>query len=69
MSIEQLLGKTLTKITNDDSEILFETTEGEVYKMYKMYHSQDCCETVSIDTIYGDLQDLIGNPILLAAET
>lgn len=64
--IELLLGKTLTEVRKTDNEIFFVVTENEIYKMY---HSQDCCECVSIDDINGDLQDLIGNPITLAEET
>ena len=65
--IEQLLGKTLTAVVKneDNDEIIFTVDDGTEYKMY---HAQDCCESVSIDDINGDLNDLIGTPILLAEE-
>lgn len=31
-----------------------------------MFHDQDCCEHVSIEDVQGDVEDLIGSPILLA---
>lgn len=65
LNVAELLGKTLTKIDSESDEITFHTTEGEVYKMY---HDQDCCESVSVDDIIGDLDDLIMSPILEAAE-
>lgn len=34
----------------------------------RMYHEQDCCESVSINDINGDLNDLIGQEILLIEE-
>lgn len=63
--INELLGKVLTEVKNTGNEIIFITDDN---KQYKMYHCQDCCESVSIDDICGDLQDLIGSPILLAEE-
>ena len=62
-----MVGKTLVSVVknNDDDELLFETTDGD---KYRMYHSQDCCESVTIDDICGDLEDLIGSPILVAEE-
>ena len=66
MQISALLGKTLTAVKRiGDEEIIFTVDEGE---RYKMYHSQDCCESVEIEDIEGDLQSLVGNPIVVAVE-
>ena len=67
VGIEALLGKTLKEVkkNHDDTALLFTTTEDEVYLMY---HQQDCCETVYIEDIAGDLDCLIGYPITLAEE-
>ncbi len=65
LNINILVGKTITNIKNENDSIIFETlNEGS----YKMYHEQDCCENVTIEDVNGDLQDLIGTPILLAEE-
>ena len=63
--ISELIGKTLLKIDKQDDEITFFCSSGEAYKLY---HSQDCCESVCIEDIVGDLDDLIGASILKASE-
>ena len=61
---EDLVGKMLIKAENlDDEELVFTLDNG---KAYKLYHEQDCCESVRIADIVGDLEDLIGLPILMA---
>ena len=66
ISFDVLIGKTLTKVEVIDSEVFrFTTTEGVVYLLY---HRQDCCESVTVEDVCGDLADLVGTPILEASE-
>jgi hypothetical protein len=61
-----LQGKTLTKVEQiGDDRIRFEVGDG---KAYELFHSQDCCESVAVESVTGDLADLVGVPILLAEE-
>lgn len=67
VGLQELIGKTMESVVNkDDEELIFTTIDGEVFKLY---HSQDCCESVTIDDIVGDLQDLVGSPILVSEES
>jgi len=68
ITFEELVGKTLIdiQINNYNDEIIFITDN---YKKYKLYHSKNCCEKVNIESIDGDLNDLLGNPILMAKMT
>jgi hypothetical protein len=66
LEFSTLQGKTLTKVEQiGDDVIRFEFDDG---KAYQLYHSQDCCESVVVESITGDLADLVGTPILLAEE-
>lgn len=64
--LSDLVGKTLVKIDKTNDSLLFETSDG---KQYKLHHYQDCCESVYIESIVGDLSDLLGEPILFAEES
>ena len=65
ISFNVLKGKILTKIEikDVDEKIVFTTSEGVEYVMC---HKDDCCESVTIVDISGDLDDLLNLPILLA---
>ena len=65
VEIRALESKTIIEATNTGDEIHFRCSDGSAYRMY---HSQDCCESVSVEDIIGDLSDLYGSPILEARE-
>jgi hypothetical protein len=63
-----LKGKTIKSIVGAEKrsdEIHIECTDGSAYLMG---HDQDCCETVDIEDVCGNINDLIGAPILQAEE-
>ena len=63
----RMLGKTFVQVTGavGNFDLLFETANGE---RFMFSHQQDCCERVDINDIVGDLEDLVGEPLLLAEE-
>ena len=65
MGIEILVGKTLTAVQHTEDEIIFLADDG---KKYKLHHQQDCCESVTVEDICGNLDNLVGSPILRASE-
>ena len=67
-NITDLIGKTIIK-TNDltkDSESVIFYTDDDITFVFE--HDQSCREHVSIDDICGDIEDLIGSPLLIAEE-
>lgn len=61
-----LKGLTLTKIENTPDEIIFHVDDG---RKFRQVYYPDCCASCSVDEIFGDLEDLIGTPILQAEES
>ena len=65
---EELKGKTITKIKGmkkDSVCVEFFCSDGN---KYVMDHEQDCCESVYVEDVCGDVEDLLNSPILLAEE-
>jgi hypothetical protein len=64
VDVSVLMHRTITNLQqNGDDELLFTMDNGD---RYIMYHSQNCCEHVRIEDINGDLNDLVGSPVLQA---
>lgn len=66
-SVVDMLGKTLKtiEVSIEKDEIHFYTIHDE---HYVMYHRQDCCESVTIEDIVGNLKDLVDSPLLMCEE-
>ena len=60
--ISDMVGKTFKTVKATEDELIFTGSCGT----FTFYHNQDCCETVYIESIVGDLEDLIGEVILSA---
>ncbi len=64
-SVAGLVGMTILAVRNEDNyDLVFEFDEG----VARLYHEQDCCESVTIEDINGDLNDLVGTPLLADEE-
>lgn len=63
--IEEMLGKVFVSVEQKDDELIFKT-ETEVFTFL---HYQDCCESVYIESVVGDLEDLVGEPLVRAEES
>ena len=68
MKFSDMKGKTLVSVVGlrkDSDDVIFTTDQGEEYRML---HYSDCCESVYIEDVCGDVDDIIGSPILVAEE-
>lgn len=66
--IDELKGVVLDGIegaTIGSDEIIFISGNNK----WKLYHEQDCCESVELNDIIGDLRDIVGSEILNAYES
>ncbi len=62
-----LLGVTLLRVErHGNEEIVFTAIDG---RRWKLYHQDDCCESVTIESVVGNLNDLVGYPITMADES
>lgn len=77
-----LIGKTVYEVHSGNISSLSTSTlsddrfEGDVFVLncmdgtqFVLYHAQDCCESVDLVDIDGDISDLIGSKLIVAEET
>jgi len=64
--IESMVGKIFTRVSGGvgSGEMVFENAT----ERFVFFHAQDCCESVDINDITGDLEDLVGEPLWIAVE-
>lgn len=63
--MSDLVGRVPMSIVADEEEIIFRFEDGYIAKFY---HEQDCCESVWVEDVNGDWEDLVGVPLLVADE-
>ena len=62
----ELVGQTIVKVEIIHQREMVFTLENT--ERARLYHDQACCEDVLIEDISGNLDDLVGSPILMAEE-
>ena len=65
MSYDKMLNLTIQNIVKTDDELRFQSVCG---REFMFYHIQHCCENVYISDVVGDLDDLVGSPLLQIEE-
>lgn len=63
--LKGLILSEIVRYSNDTDILDFYTVCG---RKFRMQHEQDCCESVYIESITGELNDLIDSEILMAKE-
>ena len=65
---DKMIGEVLTNVDIGDRDegVLFTCQSG---KQFRMYHDQDCCESVGIEDQSGDFHKLIGKKLVYVGET
>lgn len=64
VDVEEMLGQTFSRVVSDGDTVTFENDEVR----YVLYHQEDCCESVIVEDIIGDIEDLEKLPLLIARE-
>ena len=64
-ALKNMVGTIFPIVIDSSDSLTFENAN----EKYVFSHQQDCCESVNIESIVGDLQDLVNTPILITEES
>jgi hypothetical protein len=64
LEIDDLVGRKFTSFDKGDEHLAL--WADPIADSVQFIHFQDCCESVYLEEVVGDLEDLIGTPILFA---
>src|SRR5574337_1654215 len=64
--VSDMLGKVFVSVVQKDDAVIF-TDEAGVE--YGLWHDDDCCESVHLEDVCGNLEDLVGSPLVMAEES
>jgi hypothetical protein len=68
-NFSDLLGERIISIEGEvGSDVITFVVDRGWCNHYQLYHDQDCCESVTVEDIVGDLQALVGNVIVMVSE-
>lgn len=70
MSVEvfsHMVGSVISSIEGGQVGSERMTFNGEDGVSFSFYHRQDCCESVRVEDVVGDVEDLVGSPIVEAS--
>lgn len=66
--MKRLIGKVIKEIVGcsvGSEEVLFKCEDGVTFRMW---HDQSCCENVTVEDVCGNIEHLVGMPVLEAEE-
>lgn len=67
-ALKSIEGATITQVEgawSGSERVVFTLSDG---RLVTFYHDQDCCESVDVEDVLGDVDNLIGSPLILAEE-
>lgn len=64
-----LIGETVKTIEGAKAGSEQVTLETESGRSFRFYHEPGCCESVQLNEVVGNVDDLIGSPITMAEES